>query len=62
MRESLWERHDMEAKGEGTVNLEMVLPDRNSRSCALEKVLNMRKLAYTLISVSRATQSGKSEI
>ena len=56
---TLGDGHDLEATGEGTVNLEMLLPDGNSRSCALQKVLFVPKLAYNLVSVSRATQSGK---
>ena len=56
---TLGDRHDLEATGEGTVNLEVLLPDGNSRSCVLQKVLFVPKLAYNLVSVSRAIQSGK---
>ncbi len=44
--------HELEATGEGTVLLEMLLPKGNSRSCALQKVLYVPKLAYNLVSVS----------
>ena len=57
---TLGDGHVLEATGEGTVNLEMLLPDGNSRSCALQKVWYVPKLEYNLVSVSRATQSGKS--
>ena len=56
---TLGDGHSLEAKGEGTVNLEMLLPDGNNRRCALQKVLYVPKLAYNLISVSKATHSGK---
>ena len=58
-RVTLGDGNCLEAKGEGTVNLEMYLPDGNSRRCALQKVLYVPMLAYNLVSVSKATQSGK---
>ena len=44
----------------GTVELDMLLPDGSSRKCSLQKVLYVPKLAYNLVSVSRATEAGKS--
>ena len=44
----------------GTVELDMLLPDGSSRKYSLQKVLYVPKPAYNLVSVSRATEAGKS--
>ena len=51
---------NLEVKSVGTVELEMSLPDGSRRSCSLQRVLYVPKLAYNLVSVSRATEAGKS--
>ena len=45
--------------GEGTVDMDMLLNDGVRRGCALKKVLYIPKLAYNLVSVSRAAEAGK---
>ena len=39
--------------------MEMLLPNGDSRRCALKKVLYVPKLGYNLVSVSRAAEAGK---
>ena len=56
---TLGDGHDLEAVGEGTVDMEMLLPNGGYRKCALKNVLYVLKLAYNLVSVSKATQTGK---
>ena len=55
----LGDGHDLEAVGEGTVEMEMLLPNGDSRRCALKKVLYVPKLGYNLVSVSRAAEARK---
>lgn len=38
--------------------MEMLLPERKSRRCTLQKVLHVLKLAHNLVSVSRVPQTG----
>ena len=57
---TLGDGRDLEVKSVGTVELDMLLPDGSSRKCSLLKVLYVPKLAYNLVSVSRATEAGKS--
>ena len=45
--------------GEGTVDMDMLLNDGVKRGCALKKALYVPKLAYNLVSVSRAAEAGK---
>ena len=59
---TLGDGNSLDVAGEGTVYMDMVLSDGGRRRCALKKVLYVPKLAYNLISVSRAAQSGKSVI
>ena len=47
------------AIGRGKVELDMVLPNGELKSCKLHDVLYVPKLAYNLISVTRASQTGK---
>ena len=56
---TLGDRISLEVVGEGTVDLEMPLTDGSNRGCALQKVLYVPKLAYNLVSVSKATEAGK---
>ncbi len=48
----------LDATHEGTVTLEKLLPDGNSK-CKLKNVLYVPKLSYSLLSVSKASESGK---
>ena len=45
--------------GQGTVCLDMLLADGTKKECLLRKVLYVPELAYNLVSVSRATEAGK---
>ena len=56
---TLGDRRPLEVAGEGTVDVEMLLADGNSRGCALQKVLYVPELAYNLVSVPKATGAGK---
>ena len=49
----------LEGPAEGTVKLEMILPDGNTQKCKLENVLYVPKLSYSLLSVSKASEAGK---
>ncbi len=44
---------------QGTVDMDMLLTDGIRRVCALKNVLYVPKLAYSLVSVPRAAQTGK---
>ena len=56
---TLGDGRPLEVAGEGTVDIEMLLTDGNSRGCALQKVLYVPELAYNLVSVPKATEAGK---
>ena len=56
---SLGDGHVLEAIGTGTVTLEMLLPDGSSQRCKLKDVLYVPKLSYSLLSVSKASEAGK---
>jgi len=49
----------LKGPAEGTVKLEMILPDGNTQKCKLENVLYVPKLSYSLLSVSKASEAGK---
>ena len=55
---TLGDGHTLDGTGIGTVKIETLLPDRNSRKCRLEKVLYVPKLSYNLLSVSKAAETG----
>ena len=55
----LGDNHALTATGRGEVVLDMVLPNGESKSCTLHNVLYVPKLAYNLISVTKASQTGK---
>ena len=51
--------HVLQATAEGTVTLETLLLDENSKKCKLENVLLVPNLSYCLLSVSKASEAGK---
>ena len=55
----LGDGHSLTAIRRGKVVLKMVLPNGESKSCTLHDVLYVPKLAYNLISVTKASQTGK---
>ena len=56
---TLGDGRPLEVAGEGTVDMEMLPTDGNSRGCALQKVLYVPELAYNLVSIPKATEAGK---
>ena len=55
----LGDGHVLEAIGEGIVQVKMKLPNGMVRRCNLRNVLFVPKLAYNLLSVSKAAEAGK---
>ena len=55
---TLGDGHTLDGTGIGTVKIEALLPDGNTRNCRLENVLYVPKLSYNLLSVSKATEAG----
>ena len=53
---TLGDGRPLEVAGEGTVDMEMLLTDGNSRGCTLRYI---PELAYNLVSVPKATEAGK---
>ena len=49
----------LEGPAEGTVKLDMILPDRSTQKCKLKNVLYVPKLSYSLLSVSKASEARK---
>ena len=56
---TLGDGHVLEAIGEGTVPLRLCLPGGGTKKCDLQKVLFVPKLSYNLLSVSKASEAGK---
>ena len=56
---TLGDGHVLEATGEGIVQVKMKLPDGKAQRCNLRNVLLVPKLAYNLLSVSKAAEAGK---
>ncbi len=56
---TLGDGHVLEATGEGTVPLDMLLPDGNAKRCNLLNVLFVPKLSYSLLSVTKVSETGK---
>jgi hypothetical protein len=56
---TLGDGHVLEAAGEGIVQVKTKLPDGTVRRCNLRNVLFVPKLAYNLLSVSKAAEAGK---
>ena len=55
----LGDGNSLKVAGEGTIDMDMLLDDGVTRGCALNRVLYVPELAYNLVSVSRAAESGK---
>ena len=51
---SVGDGHVLEATAEGTVPLQMLLPDGSMQNCSLKNMLLVPKLVYNLLSVSEA--------
>ena len=49
----------LEGPAEGTVKLDMILPGGSTQKCKLKDVLYVPKLSYSLLSVSKASEAGK---
>ena len=56
---SLGDGSSLDVTGQGTVEMDMLLADGIRRECALKNVLYVPKLAYNLVSVSRAAEAGR---
>ena len=56
---TLGDGHALDATGQGTVSLVMRLPDGKIQRCVLHSVLYVPKLSYNLLSVTKASESGK---
>ena len=52
---TLGDGHTLNGTGIGTVRIETLLPDGNSRRCTLKKVLYV---SYNLLSISKAAEAG----
>ena len=55
---TLGDGHTLKVSGQGTVPLDMKLPDGGVRKCKLLDVLHVPALTYNLVSVSKAAESG----
>ena len=62
LNELVGDGRTVDAKGEGTVPMEMLMPNGTANGCDLVKVLYVLELAYNLLSVPRATEAGKTEV
>ena len=49
----------LQATAKGTVTLEMLLPDGSTKKCRLQDVLLVPTLSHSLLSVSKASEAGK---
>ena len=56
---TLGDEHVLEVTAEGTVPLQMLLPDGRTQRCNLNNVLFVPKLSHNLLSVSKASEAGK---
>lgn len=56
---TLGEGYSVEATDCGVVRLKRTLTDGKTKECKLNDVLYVPQLSYTLLSVSKVTQSGK---
>ena len=57
---TLGDGHSVKAFGKGTVDLTVRMSDEKQQRCRLFETLYVPKLSYNLLSVSKATRSGKS--
>ena len=55
---TLGDGHSLEGTAEGTVKLE-TLPDGRTKKCRLDDVLLVPQLSFSLLSVSKASSTGK---
>lgn len=56
---TLGDGHSLKALGRGMVKLSMNMPDAKEKQCVLHDVLWVPELAFNLLSVSKATEAGK---
>ena len=56
---TLGDGSSLQVAGQGTILLNMILTDGTNRWCSLKGALHVPQLAYNLVSVSRATEAGK---
>ena len=56
---TLGDGRSLEGKGEGTVVIETLLPDGSTTICRLENTVFVPGLSYSLLSVSKASTTGK---
>ena len=56
---TLGDGSSLEGPAEGTVKLDTILPGGSTQKCRLENVLFVPKLSYSLLSVSKASEVGK---
>ena len=56
---TLGDENSLDVAGEGTVDMDMLWDNGVKRGCTLNRVLYVPELAYNLVSVSRAAESGK---
>ena len=59
---TLGDGRSLDGTAEGTVKLETLLPDGNTKNCTVENVLFVPKLSYSLLSVSKASNAGKTNV
>ena len=57
---TLGDGHVLEATAEGTVTVEMLWPDGCTKRCKLQDVLYVPYLSHNFLSVSKASEAGKS--
>jgi len=57
---TLGDGHTLEAIGQGVVTLKMTLSNEKTKRCHLHNVLCVPQLAYNLLSVTKASEAGKS--
>ena len=57
---TLGDGHSVKAFGIGTIDLNLRVSDEKQQRCRLFETLYVLKLSYYLLSVSKATRSGKS--
>ena len=58
----LGDGRSLDGTAEGTVKLETLLPDGKTKNCTVENVLFVPKLSYSLLSVSKASNAGKTTV
>ena len=56
---TLGDGSSLEGLAEGTVKFDAILPSGNTQKCSFENALFVPKLSYSLLSVSKASECGK---